>query len=111
MDDNSSDILIPPLPSANTPLTEEQLNLLKIALGEKKCNQSNLDKSINYLALAIILTLIFILLLLPGIDNILACLIPDFCQRFLFKVLLFFLLVYLFDRIITEWRNDQVFCE
>ena len=101
----------PKLPPGNTILNSHQEHVLHQVLGPKACNQSKVDKSINYLAFAIIAAIIFFILWIPAVDRALADVIPDYTMRLLFKTLLFLLIIYLLDRIFVHWRENQVFCE
>jgi len=103
--------IIPELPVASNNLDQNQYNLLQIILGDKKCTNTYINKSVNYIAFALIATLIFIILNIPWVDNCLAQLIPNCFSRFLFKAIIFFLLIYLLDRIICNWRAEQSYCE
>ena len=98
------------LPDINQKLDENQQLLLNLALGDQKCNNSTVDKSINYVLLAIVAAIIFLILNLPVVDQQLAILIPNSGARLLFKTLFFFLIIYLLDRGLYRWREDQVFC-
>lgn len=100
-----------PLPSGNSQLNSEQKHILHVVLGDRTCNQSKIDKSINYIAFAIIAAIIFFILWIPAVDNALRGVVPDYTMRLLFKTLLFFLIIYLLDRAFCNWRQDQVFCE
>lgn len=99
------------LPEPTASLSDEQQILLNLAIGEKDCSDSKTGKAINYIALALISAILFLVLNFPAVDNALAMLIPNCGARLLFKTLIFFLIIYLIDRAICEWRTDQVFCE
>jgi len=111
MSENDLNDIIPKLPVSSSNLNQEQYFYLKVVLGDKKCTNRYVDKYINYVVLALIATILFIILNIPCIDKILAQIVPDCLSRLIFKAIIFFLIIYLIDRIISNWRAEQAYCE
>jgi len=55
-------------------------------------------------------TLVFIVLTQSVVDEALATVIPDPRYRYMVIVLIFFTVVYLFDRLIEAWRVSNHVC-
>jgi hypothetical protein len=91
-------------------LTKENIALLNLAFGERKCSDKFSDILINYYLLAIVAVILFIVLSLRSIDNFLTNLIPNRISRLLFKAIIFFLIIYLLDRWLACWRSKVILC-
>lgn len=77
-----------------------------------KCNlkEGSIDRSIDLLFFAIVVTLFFILLSLPSIDRAFSKAIPFQGHRLVAKSLIFFVLVYLVHFILLKWRSSKNYC-
>lgn len=65
---------------------------------------SFLGQIFYFFGLALVSTVLFIILTQPSIDEFLAIGIPDFQVRYFIKIVLFFGLMYLIDRLMLTWR-------
>lgn len=97
-------------PSGNPP-SDAKKNLLHFAFGETNCVDSGFVRAMNFLAIALISTLLFVLLSIKPVDDLFATILADYSSRLFFKTVLFFLLILLLDTLISNWREGVVICE
>lgn len=97
-------------PSYERPSTAQELTLLELSCGDRKCSGSVLDRLLNFYLLAIVAVVLFIILSLKVVDDALTEIIPSHVQRLIFKAFIVFIVVFLIDRWITSWRTRHVIC-
>jgi hypothetical protein len=78
--------------------------------GETTCTSSVIARSVEFFSLAFMATLIFIILQLPPVEAYFVTYIPDYEYRFVAKSLLFFVLIYIIDRIAIFIRDEINIC-
>lgn len=98
------------LENTNIKLNDTDIELLYLVLGEKKCNNSYTSKFIQYILLALVASILVFIFLLPSVNNYISKAIPNDMGRILFIVSIFFIIIYLVDRIINEYRNKEIIC-
>lgn len=69
-------------------------------------NKHILVKSVELFTLAFLATVFYILLGLPVVENWFICNIPDYEYRFITKAILFFVVIYLLDRLVMFIKRD-----
>ena len=106
----SSVILVDAQVSGNQS-TSEARRQLQEALGQTTCTNSIIARSVELFSMAITATLVFIFLQLPPVEAWLTRYIPDFEYRLIAKAFLFFVIVYLFDRLIVFIRDEIDICD
>lgn len=92
-------------------LTSSEIQAYQQALGQTTCTNSVLARIVELFSLAFVATFIYILLELPPVNDFFVYYIPDFEYRFFTKVLLFFVLVYLLDRLVVAVRSQIDICD
>lgn len=92
-------------------VTQDEQNLLRQILGQTTCTNSIIARSVELFSLAIMATLAFIFLQLPPVERWLAKYIPNFEYRLAAKAILFFVIVYLFDRLVVFIRDEIDICD
>ncbi len=75
------------------------------------CTNSLIARVVEFFSLAFTVTLIYLALQLPPVEQWFSYYIPDETYRFITKALLFFTLTYIVDRILVYLRNDIDLCE
>lgn len=92
------------------PISSTQSKLLDFAFGETDCVDGAFIRFTNALAIPVIATIFFILLSIRALDDLMAQIIPDFTYRLVVKSIIFFLLIWLLDTLIDNWRKDVQLC-
>lgn len=98
------------VPQCERKSTAKELALLKLSCGYRNCTDSFLDKLINYYLIAIVAVILFIILTIEPVNKIICELIPGKTQAFIFKAVIFFIVIYLVDRWVEHWREHVTFC-
>lgn len=93
-----------------TKITKADEKVLELALGHRVCQNSLGSYLINYYFIAIIAIVLFIILSLDCIEDILLKLLPNKISRFILKIVIFFLVIYVADRLIENWRRHNILC-
>lgn len=106
-----SGIILVDAPVSGNQTTLQARQQLQEALGQTTCTNSIIARSVELFAMAIVATLVFIFLQLPPVEAWLARYIPDFEYRLISKALLFFVIVYLLDRLIVFVRDEIDVCD
>jgi ABC-type protease/lipase transport system fused ATPase/permease subunit len=88
-------------------VTKTDIKLLDFCLGERICNNSYGATFINYYLISVVVVILFLIFSLDLFDKSLAKYIPSKIGRFLFKITIIFLIVYLFDRFVEQWRRKN----
>ena len=94
------------LTTEGVPPTPAEESLLTFAFGQPVTTNSVAASVVDQLAIPITTTMLFILFSLQPIDDLFATILPDHVPRIIFKAILFFVLVWLFDRLIARWRAN-----
>lgn len=94
-------------PKPNSSGEEELMNF---ALGKRVCDDSVITRGASLLALAILGTLLFVLLSWSSFDNWLAYYIPNSGYRLAFKAIIFFLILYLLELLLANYRDSAIIC-
>lgn len=95
----------------NYKLTDNQNKLLHSLVGARKCDNSRTSKFINYVLVPLVVLILIILLFIPPVDCALASVIPEFYSRLLFKAFVIFLIVFLLERMVNQYREGKNFCD
>ena len=98
-------------PDGTGNLTESEEKLLSFALGERKCDDDFSDKVVNFLGLALVATFIFILISFPYVDIWFSRYVPNPYARLLAKAFLFFVLIYILDLAVSDWKGGKNICK
>ena len=98
-------------PISGNQTTLETQRQLQEALGQTTCTNSIIARTVELFAMAIMVTLVFIFLQLPPVEAWFARYIPDFEYRLITKALLFFVIVYLLDRLTVYIRAEIDICD
>lgn len=106
----SSTILLDTSVSGNQ-TTSQARQQLQEALGETTCTNSIIARSVEFFSLAIMATLVYIFLQLPPVEAWFERYIPDFEYRLISKAILFFVIVYILDRLVVFIRNEIDICD
>lgn len=69
-------------------------------------NKHVLVKSVELFTLAFLATVFYILLSLPVVEDWFRCYIPNYEYRFITKAVLFFVVIYLLDRLVIFIKKD-----
>ena len=104
-------ILLVDTPVSGNQTTLEARKQLQEALGYTTCTNSIIARTVELFGLAFMATLVFIFFQLPPVEDWLTRYIPDFEYRLITKILLFFVIVYIIDRLIVYIRNDIDICD
>jgi hypothetical protein len=96
--------------SGTSPSVGEQQGF-EDALGTTTCTNSVIARSVEFFALALAATVVYVILQLPSVDAWFTRYIPDFEYRLATKALLFFVIVYLLDRLVIRIRNEIELCD
>lgn len=91
--------------------SKAKMDLLHFAFGQTDCVDSGFVRVVDFLAVALLATLLFVLLSIKPVDDLFATILPNYSGRLVFKTLIFFLLILLLDRLITNWRDDINVCK
>ena len=92
--------------SGSSPTSSEKIGFQE-ALGETTCTNNIIARSVELFALAVMATLLFLFFQLSGVELWLKRHIPDNNHRFVAKALLFFVIIYILDRIVV-WIRDEI---
>jgi len=92
-------------------LSENHQAVLDYTLGERDCYDSVYYQAGEYFLFAFLVALFVFFLFLPCVDDWLSYSIASSYYRLFFKVLLVFIFVFIFDRLVKSWRDDHEVCE
>lgn len=106
-----SGIILVDAPVSGNQTSLQARQQLQEALGQTTCTNSIIARSVELFAMAIAATLVFIFLQLPPVEAWLERYIPNFEYRLISKALLFFVIVYLLDRLIVFVRDEIDICD
>lgn len=78
---------------------------------ETTCTNSVMARSVEFFSLAFMVTLVFLFFQIPAVEDWLTCYVPDYYYRLFTKALLFFVIVYILDRISIFIRDEIDICD
>ncbi len=84
--------------------TQRRKKIVDQVCHDEKCHPTH--RVVDWLVLPFFAFVFFLILASPDLDRILSKHIPQVGYRWLAKGLLFFIIIYLLDRAITQWRID-----
>jgi hypothetical protein len=96
--------------SGSSPTSSEKIGFQE-ALGEKTCTNNIIARSVELFVLSVVATLLFLFFQLSGVESWFKRHIPDNNYRLVAKALLFFVLIYILDRIVVRIRDEIDICD
>ncbi len=91
-------------------LTAQEIQNLDFCLGKRLCSTSIFDRIIDLYLISVIGVILFIILSLDSVDLWLSEFIAKSWARFIIKIIIFFIVLYLVDRWLVCWRKRTNLC-
>ena len=91
-------------------LCSDQIRALYFSLGKRLCSNRTTDKIIDLYLISVIAVVLFIILSLDQVDYYLSHLISKYWARLAIKAAIFFIIIYLVDRWLVNWRKRTNLC-
>ena len=91
--------------------TPEEKELLEFIFGEATCTNSRALEAIDRFAIALLAALLYVIFSIPAVDRFMSNGIPHQGYKIFFIGLIIFIIVLIFNNILTNLRSDQTFCE
>jgi len=85
-------------------------DILKYAIGKRKCINSSMSKIIDLYLIATIAVILFIILSLNWVDIGINDWAPNFWASLILKAAIFFLIIYIVDKAMKKWREKNIIC-
>lgn len=91
-------------------LTPQEIQNLDFCLGKRLCSTSIFDRIIDLYLISVVGVILFIILSLVSVDLWLSEFIAKSWARFIIKIIIFFIVLYLVDRWLVCWRKRTNLC-
>lgn len=95
----------------NTILPTSQQGLLTFAFGQPLCNDTAVVNFVRWTALPIIAVLLFILFVIPPVNNLFANIFPSYEFQIAFKAFIIFLILMFVNLYINKWQERIIPCK
>nr|QBK90771.1 MAG: hypothetical protein LCPAC201_00720 [Pithovirus LCPAC201] len=91
-------------------ISSRDIQNLDFTLGKRLCSTGIFDRIIDLYLIAVVGVILFIILSLDSVDLWLSEFIAESWARFVIKIVIFFIILYLVDRWLVCWRKRINLC-
>ncbi len=91
-------------------ISSRDIQILDFSLGKRLCSTSIFDRIIDLYLISVVGVILFIILSLESVDLWLSEFITKSWARFVVKIVIFFIILYLVDRWLVCWRKRTNLC-